>query len=105
MNIREEIKVIIARRGTTLKKVCEELFDAGIRVNANTDEDNMKSKIKMLTSEHKTPYILVVGAKEQEDHTVTIRFRQSSGLQQQTMKVEDFIAYVKDKVETHFNGI
>ena len=25
MNIREEIKVIIARRGTTLKKVCEEL--------------------------------------------------------------------------------
>ncbi len=25
MNIKEEIKVIIARRGTTLKKVCEEL--------------------------------------------------------------------------------
>ncbi|MBQ8458685.1 LLM class flavin-dependent oxidoreductase [bacterium] len=25
MNIKEEIKVMIARRGTTLKKVCEEL--------------------------------------------------------------------------------
>ena len=25
MNVREEIKVMIARRGTTLKKVCEEL--------------------------------------------------------------------------------
>ena len=25
MNIKEEVKVIIARRGTTLKKVCEEL--------------------------------------------------------------------------------
>ncbi len=27
MNIREEIKVIIARRGTTLKKVCEILSE------------------------------------------------------------------------------
>ena len=27
MDIREEIKVIIARRGTTLKKVCEQLSE------------------------------------------------------------------------------
>ncbi|MDO5436685.1 MAG: LLM class flavin-dependent oxidoreductase [bacterium] len=27
MNIKEEIKVIIARRGTTLKKVCEKLSE------------------------------------------------------------------------------
>ena len=87
------------------EKVAETLFDAGIRVNAYTDEDNMKSKIKMITSEHKTPYILVVGAKEQEEGTVTIRFRQSSGIPQQTMKLEDFKAYVLEKTATHYNGI
>ena len=87
------------------EKVAETLFDAGIRVNAYTDEDNMKSKIKMITSEHKTPYILVVGAKEQEEGTVTIRFRQSSGIPQQTMKLEDFKAYVLEKAATHYNGI
>lgn len=27
MNVKEEIKVIIARRGTTLKKVCEQLSE------------------------------------------------------------------------------
>ena len=65
----------------------------------------MKSKIKTISSEHKTPYILVVGAKEAEEETVTVRFRFSSKLPQQTMKLEEFKAYVLDKVNTHFNGI
>lgn len=87
------------------RKVNDALLAADIRSQAYLSEENMKAKIKMITKEHKTPYILVVGEREQAEGTVAVRFRQSSGLQQQTMKIEDFVKYVQEKVETHFNGI
>ncbi len=87
------------------RKVNDALLAADIRSAAYTSEENMKAKIKMITKEHKTPYILVVGEREQAEGTVAVRFRQSSGLQQQTMKIEDFVKYVQEKVETRFNGI
>ena len=87
------------------QKVADELAAAGIRVNAYTDDDNMKNKIKMISTEHRTPYILVVGANEQNEGTVTVRFRFSSKLPQKTMKIEEFKEYVLEKVRTHYNGI
>ncbi len=87
------------------QKVESVLRQAGIRAHAYTDDSNMKSKIKMLSSEHKTPYILVVGAKERDEEAVTCRFRASSGLEQKSFKLEDFKVYVLDKVNSHFNGI
>lgn len=87
------------------EKVADFLRAANIRANAYTGGDNMKSKIKVISSEHKTPYILVVGAKEAEEETVTCRFRFSSQLPQKTFKLNEFRDYVLDKVQTHFNGI
>lgn len=86
-------------------EVNEALLKADIRSAAYTSDDNMRQKIKMITKEHKTPYILVVGENEKNEKTVTVRFRQSSGLEQKTMKLEDFIAYVHEKTESHFIGI
>ena len=79
------------------KKVDEALKAVKIRSNAYLSEDNMRSKIKVITKEHKTPYILIVGENEQKEGTVSVRFRQSSGLEQITMKIEEFIAYVQEK--------
>ena len=79
------------------KKVDEALKAVKIRSNAYLSEDNMRSKIKVITKEHKTPYILIVGENEQKEGTVSVRFRQSSGLEQKTMKIEEFIAYVQEK--------
>lgn len=87
------------------QKVCDTLLQSDIRAKAYTDDDNMKSKIKVISSEHKTPYILVVGAKEQEEESVTCRFRFSSQIPQRTFKLTEFRDYVVDKVNTHFNGI
>ena len=87
------------------RKVNDALLAADIRSNAYLSEENMKAKIKVISKEHKTPYILVVGEREQAEGTVAVRFRASSGLQQQTMKIEDFVKYVQEKVATHFNGI
>lgn len=86
-------------------EVNDALLKADIRSAAYTSDDNMRQKIKIITKEHKTPYILVVGENEKKEKTVTVRFRQSSGLEQKTMKLEDFIAYVHEKTESHFIGI
>lgn len=87
------------------REVNDALLKADIRSNAYLSDDNMRQKIKVVTKEHKTPYILIVGENEKRDGTVTVRFRQSSGLEQRTMKIEEFTAYVKDKVDTHSIGI
>ena len=87
------------------KKVNDILLQNDIRSNAYLSDDNMRSKIKFITKEHKTPYILVVGENEQNEQTVSVRFRQSSGLEQKTFKIEEFIQYVKDKIENHVVGI
>ena len=86
-------------------EVNDALLKADIRSAAYTSDDNMRQKIKIITKEHKTPYILVVGENEKNEKTITVRFRQSSGLEQKTMKLEDFIAYVHEKTESHFIGI
>ncbi|MCQ2611006.1 MAG: threonine--tRNA ligase [Treponema sp.] len=87
------------------QKVCDKVRAAGIRVHAYTSDDNMKSKIKSISTEHRTPYILVVGENEQKEETVTCRFRFSSGIQQRTFKVDEFISYVREKIDSHYNGI
>ena len=87
------------------KEVNEILIANDIRSNAYLSDENMRQKIKVITKEHKTPYILVVGENEKNERTVTVRFRQSSGLEQKTMKIEDFIAYVQDKINNHVVGI
>ncbi len=87
------------------QEVNDLLLASDIRSHAYVNDDNMRQKIKVITKENKTPYILVVGENEKNARTVTVRFRQSSGLEQKTMKIEEFIAYVQEKVNTHFIGI
>lgn len=87
------------------RKVNDALVSADIRSNAYLSTDNMRSKIKTITKENKTPYILIVGENEQKEGTVSVRFRQSSGLEQKTMKLEEFTEYVQEKDKTHFIGI
>ena len=87
------------------KQVNDELVAHDIRSNVYLGDDNMKAKIKQISTEHRTPYILVVGEKERADGAVCVRYRFSSKKPQETMKLEDFVKYVEDKVNTHFIGI
>ena len=59
----------------------------------------MKAKIKSISQEHRTPYILVVGQKEKDEGAVCVRYRFSSGKPQETMKLADFVSYVQKKNE------
>ena len=87
------------------REVNDALLAADIRSNAYLSTENMRSKIKVITKEHKTPYILIVGENERSGRTVSVRFRQSSGIEQRTMGLDEFIAYVREKVDSHFVGI
>ncbi|MBO7421274.1 MAG: threonine--tRNA ligase [Spirochaetaceae bacterium] len=84
------------------EEVMNKLLDAGFRAAADLGPDNMKGKIKAAQLQ-KIPYMLVVGEKEKAEGAVAVRFR--DGRPQQVMKIDEFIAYIKDKVDSHFVGI
>ena len=46
----------------------------------------------------KIPYMLVIGDREEEEGTVSIRRRDSEKLV--SMKAEDFVAMIKEEIET-----
>ena len=56
------------------KKVEKALRSAGIRVEADYSDENMKTKIKGF-KKYKEPYILVLGDKEAEEETVSANIR------------------------------
>ena len=56
------------------RKVAAELDEAGIRVTVDDRNEKMGYKIRQAQLE-KVPYMLVVGAKEMEDGTVSVRAR------------------------------
>ncbi len=59
------------------KKVEAALMNAGIRVEADYSDNNMKEKIKKFKN-YKDPYILVIGDKEAVENTVSINVRGSN---------------------------
>ncbi|RKM60556.1 threonine--tRNA ligase [Butyrivibrio sp. CB08] len=59
------------------KKVEAALMNAGIRVEADYSDNNMKEKIKKFKN-YKDPYILVIGDKEAAENTVSINVRGSN---------------------------
>lgn len=70
-------------------QVREALLDAGMRVEANQSDDRVGYKIRD-ASLKKIPYVIVVGDKEQEAHTINVRNR-DDGAQLETT-IEGFVA-------------
>ena len=45
----------------------------------------------------KVPYMLVIGAKEAQDNTVSVRSRENA--ENEVMKVDEFVERIKNEVE------
>ena len=60
-------------------------------------DERMNAKIRYAQSQ-KIPYMLVVGQKEQDEKTVSIRYR--DGKQENAVPLTDFSAHVLDKIAT-----
>ncbi|MGB4131170.1 MAG: threonine--tRNA ligase [Tepidanaerobacteraceae bacterium] len=75
------------------RKVKQQLEEAGIRVEL--DERNEKIGYKIREAQmQKTPYMLIVGDKEAEENTVSVRVREKGDTGQQS--IESFIEEVKE---------
>ncbi|MEE3420607.1 MAG: aminoacyl--tRNA ligase-related protein [Lachnospiraceae bacterium] len=80
------------------KEVQEILEDAGIRVEADYSDNNMKTKIKGFKT-YKDPYIIVLGDKEAENRTVSINIRGNKQLQ--GVPLETFLRMCRQMNKEH----
>ncbi len=75
----------------------EKLLDAGIRVEADMRNEKLGYKIREAQI-GKVPYMLIVGDKEAEDATVSVRSRKSGDLGAMTQ--EEFIRLIKEEIDS-----
>jgi len=96
----EQIAVIPVAEGFNeyAKKVTAELKAHDLRVSVELGDDRLNAKIRDCQN-RKIPYMLVVGQREADEGTVSIRLR--DGKQLPAMKVADFAKYALEKIESH----
>ena len=75
----------------------KKMFDLGLRVEVDARSEKIGYKIRE-SQVMKTPYTLVVGDQEVENGTAAVR--KYGEKDSETMKVEDFIKYVQEKIAT-----
>ena len=78
-------------------KVNEQLKEAGIRTSIDTRAEKIGYKIREARLA-KVPYMLVVGAKEEEEGLVSVRSRFTGDEGQKSLA--DFIAAIKEEIKT-----
>jgi threonyl-tRNA synthetase len=97
----EQIAVIPVAEGFNeyAKKVAAELKARDLRVTAELDDSRLNAKIRNCQN-RKIPYMLVVGEREANEGTVSIRRRDGKQPDSPAMKVAEFAEYVVKKVDT-----
>lgn len=77
------------------QKLEKQLKQAGLRVTTDLSDERMGNKIR-LAANMKIPYTLIIGEKEEEAGTISVRYR--GGVQKNAIAVADFVAEVNDIV-------
>jgi threonyl-tRNA synthetase len=75
------------------KNISEQLIMVDLRVNIDSRNERMNSKIRDAQIQ-KIPYMLIVGDKEQEEQSVAIRIRNGTNIG--NMKITDLIQHLTD---------
>ena len=79
------------------QKVLDELKASGIRAELDSRAEKIGYKIREAQMQ-KVPYMLVVGAKEEEENLVSVRSRFAGDEGQRSL--DEFIAAMKEEVES-----
>jgi len=77
------------------QKVYEKLIDEDIRAYMDIRTEKIGYKIREAES-HKIPYMLIIGKKEEENSTVSVRKHRKGDIG--SMKIEDFINLIKEEI-------
>ena len=78
------------------RRVREELSEGGLRVEVDDSPNSMQKKIRE-NARQKTPYLLIVGDREEEAGTVNVR-RRGEGKRQTEMGLRGFLERVRGEV-------
>ncbi|MBO7644676.1 MAG: threonine--tRNA ligase, partial [Alphaproteobacteria bacterium] len=78
------------------ESIVAQLRDAGVYARADLRDEKVNYKIREL-SLAKTPIIAVVGEKEMNDKTVTLRYLGREG--QEVKSLSEFIKYMSDAIK------
>jgi threonyl-tRNA synthetase len=97
-----QVKVLTIAEGFVEygRKVHETLIQAGIRSELDDRDDKVSFKVRFAAKE-KVPYVLVVGAREAESGTVSVRSREKQDVQE-TMALDAFVKRVLDEGAVSF---
>jgi len=91
------VLTITERSSQAAAGIVEKIRAAGIRVSLDDDNEKIGAKIRKATME-KIPYMIILGDKEAESGLISVRKR--SGEESKDVKLDDFIASVKEKIRT-----
>ena len=82
------------------QKVYERVQNAGVRVEIDTRSEKIGYKIREAQNQH-VPYMLIVGAKEEAEESVSVRsrFKGDEG----SRKLEDFLSDVQTEIKNREN--
>lgn len=84
------------KHGNWARKLSIQLKKLGLRVSLNSDDGNMRSKIKDFEM-HRVPYMLILGDSETESGTFSVRSRKHGNLG--VFDVNQFEEYLKPEIE------
>ena len=79
------------------KEIEAALLDIDVRVSVDERSEQIGGKIRDAETS-KTPYMLIVGAKEVEDNTVSVRRHKHGDIG--TFKFSDFLSDIKEEIDT-----
>ena len=80
------------------RQVNQALEDANIRTQLDERSEKIGYKIREARQIDRAPYMLILGTKEAEDGTISVRNRDTD--ETSVMKLDEFIAKVKHEIET-----
>ena len=82
------------------QKVRDALKAADVRCTIDTGSDRVNAKVRA-AQEMKVPYMLIVGGRDEEAGTVSVRAREADRGELGAIPLDRFIEQVKQEVETH----
>lgn len=95
--VQVKVMSLTDRTAEKTKELADSLKKCGVRAEADVRNEKIGFKIREAQLE-KVPYMLVIGDKEAESGTVSVRARKAGDLGQMTY--DDFLARVKHEIET-----
>ena len=95
--VQVKVMSLTDRTAGKTKELADSLKKCGVRAEADVRNEKIGFKIREAQLE-KIPYMLVIGDKEAESGTVSVRARKAGDLGQMTY--DDFLARVKHEIET-----